>query len=101
MACGIVQNCLVLYVVYMREPNDTPSGTPGEPPKNSTVLLLLGTIADTTWRMFIPVIGLLLLGVWIDKRYDTLPWATLLLTLIGIAIAAQLIRRQLTNVNKK
>ena len=85
----------------MRAPHDTPSGTPGEPPKNSTVLLLLGTIADTTWRMFVPVIGMLLLGVWIDTRFGTLPWGMVVLTIIGIAIAAELVRRQLTNVNKK
>lgn len=83
----------------MREPNVTPSGAP-KPPKNSTVALLLGTIADTTWRMFIPIIGLLLAGLWLDKKYDTLPWATILLTLIGIAIATQLVRKQLKNVNK-
>ena len=79
----------------MREPNDTSSGTPGEPPNQSTVLLLLGTIADTTWRMFIPIVGLLLLGVWLDKTYDTLPWATIILTIIGIGIAGELVRRQL------
>lgn len=92
---------LVLYIVYMRAPDDTPSGTPDEPPKNSTVLLLLGTIADTTWRMFVPIIGLLLLGVWIDRTYGTLPWAMIVLTIIGIAVASELVRRQLTSVNKK
>lgn len=85
----------------MRAPNDTPSGTPNEPPKQSTVLLLLGTIADTTWRMFVPIVGLLLLGVWIDKTYDTLPWAMIVLLIIGILIAGELIRRQLNTVNKK
>lgn len=85
----------------MRAPNDTPSGTPNEPPTQSTVLLLLGTIADTTWRMFVPIIGLLLFGFWLDNRYATLPWATIVLTIIGIAVAAELVRRQLTNVNKK
>ena len=85
----------------MREPNDTPSGAPIEPPNKSTVLLLLGTIADTTWRMFVPIIGLLLLGVWVDKTYGTLPWGTILLTLIGISIAVELVRRQLNLVNKK
>ena len=92
---------LVLYLVYMRAPHDTPSGTRTEPPKNSTVLLLLGTIADTTWRMFVPVVGLLLLGVWLDKQLGTVPWMMLLLLIIGIAIAAELVRRQLISVNKK
>jgi len=86
----------------MRAPNDTPSGTPDEPPKqDSTVLLLLGTIADTTWRMFVPIVGLLLLGVWIDKTYGTLPWAMIILLIVGIMVAAELIRRQLNTVNKK
>jgi hypothetical protein len=84
----------------MREPNDTPSGTP-RPPKQSTVVLLLGTIADTTWRMFVPIIGLLLFGLWIDKSYGSLPWAMIIFTIIGIAVATELVRRQLTNVNKK
>ena len=82
----------------MREPTDTPSGTPDEPPKQSTVLLLLGTIADTTWRMFVPIVGLLMLGLWVDKTFDTLPWAMIILTVIGVAVAAELIRRQLRNV---
>lgn len=86
----------------MRAPDDTSSGTPDEPPKNtSTVLLLLGTIADTTWRMFVPIVGLMMLGLWIDKSYGTLPWALIALTIAGVAIAAELIRRQLMNVNKK
>lgn len=85
----------------MREPSDTSNGAPSEPPKDtSTVLLLLGTIADTTWRMFVPIVGLMLLGLWVDSTYRTLPWATISLTILGIAIAAELIRRQLTNVKK-
>ena len=86
----------------MRAPKDIPNGTPDEPPKQqSTVLLLLGTIADTTWRMFVPIVGLLLLGVWVDRTYATLPWAMIILTILGIAIAAALVRRQLNTVNKK
>jgi hypothetical protein len=100
-AYGIRPFVLVLYVVYMRGPGSTSNGTPEEPPKQSTVLLLLGTIADTTWRMFIPIIGLLMLGVWVDKTYDSLPWATISLTILGIVIAAELVRRQLNIVNKK
>lgn len=86
----------------MREPSDTSNGAPSEPPKDtSTVLLLLGTIADTTWRMFVPIIGLMILGLWIDKTYGTLPWALISLTIVGILIAAELVRRQLMNVKKK
>lgn len=90
---------LVLYLVYMRAPDEPSAGTP-RPPKPSTVVLLLGTIADTTWRMFVPIVGLLLLGLWIDTTFATLPWAVIVLTIIGIVISAELIRRQLTNVKK-
>lgn len=101
VAYGIHPFILVLYVVYMRAPDSTSNGTPDEPPKQSTVLLLLGTIADTTWRMFVPIVGLLMLGVWVDKTYDSLPWGIVSLTILGIAIAAELVRRQLNSVNKK
>lgn len=84
----------------MRAPNDTPVDTQDEPPKASTVLLLLGTIGDTTWRMFVPIVGLLMLGVWIDTTYGTLPFGIIILTLVGIYIAAVLVRNQLRNVNK-
>ena len=101
VACSISLPRLVLYVVYMRAPKSNGSGTPDQPPKqNSTVLLLLGTIADTTWRMFVPIIGLLLLGVWADKSFGTLPWLMILGLVCGIAIASELVRRQLQNVNK-
>lgn len=83
----------------MRAPEEPSAGTP-RPPKNSTVVLLLGTIADTTWRMFVPIVGLLLLGLWIDSTLNTLPWAMVILTIVGIVISAELIRRQLTNVKK-
>ena len=100
MAYGIEPVYLLLYMVYMRAPNDTSNGTPVEPPKQSTVLLLLGTIADTTWRMFVPIVGLLLLGVWVDRSYGTLPWGIITLTTVGIAIALALVRSQLNAVNK-
>ena len=71
------------------------------PPDRSTVVLLIGTIADTTWRMFIPIIGLLMVGVWVDKTYNTIPIAIVVLTSLGIVIATLLIRSQLRNLNKK
>lgn len=67
-----------------------------EPPKEpQAVMLLLGTIAGTTWRMFIPIVGLLLVGDWVDRSLDTRPWLMLVGAGIGAAISTLLIRKQL------
>lgn len=73
---------------------------PKVPPTSSTVLLLLGTIGDTTWRMFVPTIGLMLVGFWIDTQLGTKFWLTAAGVLVGSLIAGFLIRHQLKNVPK-
>lgn len=65
------------------------------PPEKSTVVLLLGTITDTTWRMFVPSIGLTIVGVIMDNWLHTKPWLTLSGILVGATIAALLVRRQM------
>ncbi len=66
----------------------------------STVVFMLGTIADTTWRMFIPTIGLTFLGWLGDKQWGTKPWLFALGIIIGASISAVLVRRQLTNTKQ-
>lgn len=63
----------------------------------STVTFMLTTIADTTWRMFIPTIGLTFLGWLADKQWGTKPWLLTLGVIIGASISAVLVRRQLIN----
>ena len=60
-----------------------------------SALYLLGTIADTTWRMFVPTIGLALVGDILDRQYDTKPWLMLAGAITGTVIAAWLVKRQL------
>lgn len=67
------------------------------PPKNSTVLLLL-TIADTTWRLFIPAVGLTIVGLLLDKQLGTKPWAMILGIVLGITVAMLLVRSQMKKV---
>lgn len=74
-------------------PATTTSSAPASTPKPVNVLLL--DMADTTWRMFIPTIGLLLIGRRLDVRYDTKPWLMLAGALVGGLIAAWLVKRQL------
>lgn len=67
-------------------------------PLSSTVLILLGTVADTTARLFIPTIGGTILGIWIDHMFDTRPWATIAGVTIGSIVSAGLIYLQLRKV---
>lgn len=67
------------------------------PPKQSTVLLLL-TIADTTWRLFIPTIGFTIIGLLLDKQLGTKPWIMVASIVTGVAIALLLTRSQLKKV---
>lgn len=74
--------------------DDTPT-----PPDKSTVILLLGTIGDTTWRMFVPTIGLTVAGVYADKSFGTKPWLSAIGVVLGAVIAGLLVKRQLQKVN--
>lgn len=56
---------------------------------------LIASMADTTWRMFMPTIGLLLVGRALDGIYGTHPWLMLCGVGIGGIIAALLVKRQL------
>lgn len=63
---------------------------------SGSAVYLLGTIADTTWRMFIPTIGLALVGDFFDRQYGTKPWLMLACAVVGAVIATFLVKRQLT-----
>jgi len=71
-----------------------------QPPAKSTVILLLSTIGDTTWRMFLPTIGATILGVYGDNQFSTKPWLTLGGIIIGTIIAAALVRNQMKKVQR-
>lgn len=76
------------------------SDKPTPPPDKSTVLFLLGTMADTTWRMFIPIIGLTIGGVVLDVNLETKPWFTVAGIILGTVIAGLLVHRQIKRVKK-
>lgn len=58
------------------------------------MLEMIITMADTTWRMFVPILGLLIAGVYVDKTRGLFPWCTLAGFVLGVAISALLIRNQ-------
>lgn len=68
------------------------------PPDRSTVILLLGDLVDTTWRMFVPTIGGTLLGWWADHAWHTFPWLSIAGLLVGCLVSAMLIKDLFTRV---
>ncbi len=63
-------------------------------------LYLITSMADTTWRMFVPTIGLLLVGNTLDEQLHTKPWLLLLGVTIGACISAVLIKQQIKRGRK-
>jgi hypothetical protein len=58
-------------------------------------MLLMLTLADTTWRMLAPTGVLAGLAVWADLSWGTKPWLTLGSLPVGLGVSALLIRQQI------
>lgn len=80
---------------------DTPVTDGQKPPDADTIAVILGTIGDTTWRMFVPSIGFTLLGVWADASFGTKPWLMAAGIAIGLLGAILLVKNQLGGLKKK
>lgn len=52
-------------------------------------------IADTTWRMTVPVVIFTFIGIFVDLRFDTTPWVTFLGVIVGFYFAVVLIKQQI------
>lgn len=57
-------------------------------------------MADATWRMFVPIVGLLLVGRYADMRLGTKPWLMLAGAFLGSVVAYLLIKRLLIKGSK-
>lgn len=64
-------------------------------------LVFVATMADTTWRMFVPSVGFTLLGVWLDSRWQTKPWLMVFGIIVGSLGAILLVRRQLAQIKAR
>ena len=73
----------------------------GRPADTETIAVILGTIGDTTWRMFVPSVGGTLLGVWLDSVFGTKPWLMAGGIVLGLVFAFVLVQRQVTTIRKK
>ncbi len=65
------------------------------PHSESSALVLIMSMADTTWRMFGPTLPLIMLGNWLDSTYATKPLFLIMGATLGGLLAALLIRAQL------
>ena len=77
-----------------------PSRTTEDKPETSSAMLLMWTALDTTWRAFIPTIGGTFLGIGLDNLFNIKPWATITCMIIGFALSALLITKQLYDIRK-
>lgn len=83
----------LLYWVKMKTEVPTrPSVDNGS--RQSTELIIFGTVADTTWRMFVPVIGGALAGYFIDRSVGSRPVGVISGMFIGVVLAVALVVMQ-------
>lgn len=71
-----------------------------EVPSPATVLLLFGTIADTTWRLFVPTLLGVIVGLMIDNHFATKPWFTIIGVGVGALLAFALVYSQMKGIKK-
>ncbi len=69
-------------------------------PSPQTVILLLGSIADTTWRMFVPALTGIVAGYYTDSSLDTKPWFFIAGTISGCVVAGWLVVRQFRSLSE-
>lgn len=66
----------------------------------SPVQVIVMTMLDTSWRVFVPPIGGTLLGVFLDNTFKIAPVATAVCLVGGVALSIFLITKQLNKVRK-
>jgi F0F1-type ATP synthase assembly protein I len=66
----------------------------------SAAILLLLTIADTTWRAFVPTIGGTFLGIGLDNLLHVAPIMTIIMIIVGFAVSGLLIALQIRRIRR-
>lgn len=73
----------------------------GKKTEADTTSLMMQTIIGTTWRMFVPTIGLTLVGLSIDMMVGTRPWMTISGICLGFAGAFALVWLQIARIKSQ
>ena len=80
----------------MTEPSAKPHSPASSKPANFNVFV---DLADTAWRVAVPVLVFVAPGILADRHFKTAPWLTLLALVIGLVFAGLLVKRQLQRVS--
>ena len=70
-----------------KQPDEPPT-----PPDSRAVILLLRDMGDVTWRMALPVIGGILIGMAVDEYAALKPWGILMGLIAGLGLTVLLVR---------
>ncbi|HSX08243.1 MAG TPA: AtpZ/AtpI family protein [Candidatus Saccharimonadales bacterium] len=54
---------------------------------------------DTTWRIAVPVVIFVVLGIIADRSFGTKPWVTLAGAVLGFVLAGWLVKREIAAVS--
>ncbi len=68
---------------------------------DDSTTLLMKTMIGTTWRVFLPTIGLTLLGLWLDNVINMKPWLTFGGIAIGVIVAVVLVWLQVVKIKQR
>lgn len=77
------------------------STTKPSKPEPSVLGTILTDLADTAWRIAVPVLLFAGMGIFIDKKAGSAPWVTLAGVVVGFIFAGLLIKRQLAAINQR
>ena len=64
-------------------------------------VLMMKTVAGTTWRMFVPTIGFTLVGLAADYCYRTKPWLMVSGVALGFAVSFGLVWLQIAQIRRQ
>ena len=69
-------------------------------PQSDSIYLIM-SMADTTWRMFVPAVGFTLLGAWADNALGTKPALMFIGIVVGAALAFLLVKKQIDLIKRE
>lgn len=95
-----LQDVYAVYYCLNMAKDQTHDDDTKSAPSASMVLLLIGTVADTTWRLFVPTIGGTVCGLWADNAWETKPWFTIVGVTLGAILAFTLVYLQIRTIKK-
>lgn len=84
----------------MKKAAETTTRTSSGKPEYTVVNLGL-ELLSTTWRIAVPALLFAGAGIALDLKFDTSPWITIVLTIVGFGVAAHLVKKQLAAVERE